>query len=136
MPSPESASAEVKEVLHHFLDAFRNLDWSAFMDYFADEASMFFPSTAKSARLARGKKEIESLFRPFFDHLRSQRRSAPYIDIDPLDLEIRLFDELALIMFHLDDPGQYGRRTIIMRRSNRVWKIFHVHASAFPGKPE
>jgi len=57
----------------------------------------------------------------------------PNMDIQPKDLSIQRFADLAIATFHLDDrEGFLNRRTIVLRKTDKVWKIVHLHASEVP----
>ena len=53
------------------------------------------------------------------------------MDLQPKDLQIQLAgDQVAIATFHLDDrPGFLNRRTIVLQKIERTWKIIHIHAS-------
>jgi ketosteroid isomerase-like protein len=52
------------------------------------------------------------------------------MDVQPRDMEIQLFGNIAITTFHLDDrAGFLNRRTIILNKTKGGWKIVHLHAS-------
>jgi hypothetical protein len=52
------------------------------------------------------------------------------MDLQPRDLNIQIFGEVAIATFHLDDrPGFLNRRTIVLHNTPEGWKIVHLHAS-------
>jgi len=52
------------------------------------------------------------------------------MDIQPKDMKIQMFGNVAIVTFHLDDrPGFLNRRTIVLNKSKMGWKIVHLHAS-------
>ncbi len=119
---------EVRETLGKFIVAFDNLDWEQFRSFFADDATVFYPRGV--ARRANGRAELEENFKRVFDGIRGMQTHAPYMHIEPRDLQIQMFDETAIATFHLDDrPGMLNRRTIVMRKTVLGWKIVHLHAS-------
>lgn len=125
------ADAEVRETLSGFIQAFDNLEWEQFRNFFADDATVFNPRDV--ARRANGREEIEARFRTVFEQIRGNRTKPPYMDIQPRDLVIQIFGEVAIATFHLDDrPGVLNRRTVVMHKEAGGWKIVHLHASEVP----
>jgi hypothetical protein len=52
------------------------------------------------------------------------------MDINPQDMKIQLFDDVAIATFHLDDrAGFLNRRTVVLNKTRTGWKIVHLHAS-------
>ncbi len=124
-----SDSLSLVQSIDSFLTAFRNLDWQRFDDYFADDATAFFPPSARFNGRANNKKEIEGIFKNVFANARKLREQPPYLTIEPRDLYIQLQGTIAIISFMLDDPGMLGRRTIVWKKQAIGWKIIHLHAS-------
>ena len=53
-----------------------------------------------------------------------------YLNIEPADLEIRIFGDAALATFHLvGNDKRLGRRTFVLALIDDAWKIVHLHAS-------
>ena len=122
------ADAEVRETLSGFIQAFDNLQWEQFRSFFADDATVFNPRDV--APRANGRQEIEARFRSVFEQNRGNRSKPPYMDLQPRDLRIQMFGDVAIATFHLDDrPGVLNRRTIVMHKQSGGWKIVHLHAS-------
>ena len=125
---PASAESEVRDTLAKFVKAFDNLDWESFRLAFDDNATVFYPR-AIPAR-ATGRPEFERSFKMVFEQIRNGRTAPPYMDIQPRDMKIQMFGNLAIATFHLDDrPGFLNRRTIVLNRTPVGWKIVHLHAS-------
>ena len=124
----KAKDAEVRETLSKFVQAFDNLDWSRFRDFFADDATVFYPRDVPSR--ATGRQEIEAQFQRVFEQIRGNRTKPPYMDIQPRNLAIQMFGDVAVATFHLDDrPGVLNRRTIVLHKSVGGWRIVHIHAS-------
>jgi len=122
------AEAEVRVALTKFLTAFENLDWDSFRSSFTDDASVFYPR-AMPVR-ATGREQFEAGFKKVFEQIRGNQTSPPYMHIDPKDLRVEVFGDVAIVTFHLDDrPGFLNRRTVVMRKIGPQWKIVHLHAS-------
>jgi hypothetical protein len=52
------------------------------------------------------------------------------MNLNPIDLKIQIAVDVAIATLHLDDrPGFLNRRTIVLQRGTRGWKIIHLHAS-------
>jgi len=48
----------------------------------------------------------------------------------PKEMKIQLYGNLAIATFHLEDRGGFlNRRTIVLSRTDKGWKIVHLHAS-------
>jgi ketosteroid isomerase-like protein len=123
-----NAEAEVRKTLSDFIQAFDNLDWDHFRAAFADDATVFYPR--QFPHRAKGRDEFERLFKDVFDGIRAGRTQAPYMDIQPRDLQLQMVGTVAIATFHLDDrPGFLNRRTIVLQKQPSGWKIIHLHAS-------
>jgi pimeloyl-ACP methyl ester carboxylesterase len=123
--SPES---QVREALLNFIHAFNHLDWDNFRLAFDDSATVFYPRAFPDR--ANGRAELEKTFKTVFDQIRGGRVTGPYMNIEPRDLDIEMFGDIAIVTFHLDDrPGFCNRRTIVMHKTGLGWKIVHLHAS-------
>lgn len=127
-PKPVPGDADVREALARFIRAFDDLDWEHFRLAFDDNATVFYPRAMP--QLANGRSEFEKAFKAVFQHIRGSKIAAPYMDIQPKDLRIQLFGDIAITTFHLDDrPGFLNRRTIVLHKTEMGWKIVHLHAS-------
>ena len=124
----DSGEAEVRKTLSHFIDAFDNLEWERFRSAFSDDATVFFPREFPEG--AEGRAAIEEKFKIVFEHIRAGRTSGPYMDLQPRGMKIQMAGDVAIATFYLDDrPGFVNRRTIVLRKTGRGWKIIHLHAS-------
>jgi len=130
--APENANEEVRRTLTRFLTAFENLEWEAFRNCFADAATVYFPS--QRANRATGRAEIETTFRQVFERIRATKSAPPYLNLEPADLDIQVFQDTAVATFHLYDlPNAVGRRTVVLEKRAGEWKIVHLHASNVEG---
>src|SRR6185295_12086409 len=125
----DDKEAEVRAALAKFVQAFDNLDWEPFRASFADNATVFHPR--QFAPRAEGRAGVEETFKQVFVRIKGDKTSPPYMDLQPKDLQIQLAgDQVAIATFHLDDrPGFLNRRTIVLQKIERTWKIIHIHAS-------
>jgi ketosteroid isomerase-like protein len=118
----------VRGFLADFIRDFNNLDWEKFRSAFTDDATVFYPRG--TANRASGRVEVEAHFRKVFEQIRAGRAQGPYMDLQPRALQIQIWGETAVVSFHLDDrPGYINRRTLVLRKVAREWKIAHLHAS-------
>lgn len=125
---PVSAESEVRDTLAKFVSAFNNLDWETFRSTFDDGATVFYPRAFPER--ANGRDQFEKTFKVVFQQIRGGRTSAPYMDIQPKDVNFQIYGDIAIATFHLDDrPGFLNRRTIVLHKTRLGWKIVHLHAS-------
>ncbi len=73
--------------------------------------------------------EVEAEFKRFFDEVRTRAAGPPYLNLVPLDVAIEVWQDVALVTFHLDRPPTMGRRTLVFQRQGQRWRIVHLHAS-------
>jgi len=125
----ESDSVAVQKTAEQFIQAFINLEWERFRSFFAADATAFFPPSAQFPRRANSKAEIENVFRVVFDGARKRKSGAPYLSIEPKELEVQMLGDVAIVTFHLEDPGMFGRRTMVLQKQGKQWLIVHLHAS-------
>lgn len=125
---PGHAESEVRDTLAKFVEAFDDLDWEAFRLAFDDSATVFYPRAVPER--ADGRAEFEKMFKAVFEQIRSGKTAAPYMDIQPKKMKIQLFGNVAIATFHLDDKaGFLNRRTIVLNKTEKGWKMVHLHAS-------
>lgn len=129
--TPANAQAggdEVEQVMKAFLVPFSDQDVAAFIDYFAEDAVVFFPSTRFAPMRVGGKANIartfENVFRPG-----QQAPPGGRPMIQPQDLKVQRFGDSAVVTFHLGSDASRGRRTFVLRRVDSHWRIVHLHAS-------
>ncbi len=125
---PRPSDADVREALAQFIRAFDDLDWEHFRLAFDDNATVFYPRAMPQR--ANGRDEFEKAFKTVFQQIRDGKTAAPYMDIQPKEMRIQLFGDVAIATFHLDDrAGFLNRRTIVLNKTEKGWKIVHLHAS-------
>ena len=126
-------AADIEQTLRRFLAAFRDLEWTPFLAAFAEDATVFFPFP-EQPRLVVGKSAVAVVFESFFSTARRRQPAGPpYLTLDPIDLRISVHGRTALVTFCLADPEVLCRRSLIMVRQDRMWRIYHLHASNVPG---
>ena len=94
---PAPADADVREALAHFIRAFDDLDWEHFRLAFDDNATVFYPRAIPQR--ANGRAEFEKAFRTVFEQIRATKSAAPYMDIQPKEMKIQLYGNLAIATF-------------------------------------
>lgn len=123
--SPGAAAAE-------FISAFNALDRSRFDPLFADDVTLFFPSAPFEVRRVDGKAAVLKWFGKFFDAARSR---GGRLNIQPADLRVQDYGDVAVVTFHLGGgDDEIGRRTLVLRKQGNDWRIVHLHASSEPLK--
>jgi ketosteroid isomerase-like protein len=126
--SAQDRSRDIEQTIERFLIAFSDRDIAAFTEFFVEDASMFFPSTAgQPMNRVEGKNAIGQHFKELYDRVGPPRRAGG--TIQPQDLSVQRFDGFAVVTFHLGTDAARGRRTFVLRQSGSEWKIVHVHAS-------
>ena len=127
----QSGVDEVKQVIADFLVPFSGRDVAGFMRYFADDATVFFPPSARGATPGRvqGKAGIAKEFEALYQ--RTGVSSGTQVIIQPRDMMVQPFDDFAVVSFHLGTETVRGRRSFVLRRTSSGWRIVHLHASDF-----
>jgi ketosteroid isomerase-like protein len=122
----------IEQTMASFLAAFANRDLPAFSEFFAEDATMFFPpsATGSPSRRVEGKTEIRRAFTEFYDRLGLGRTTGR--QIQPQGLLIQRYDSFAVVTFHLGSDSTRGRRSFVLRRTGSEWKVVHLHASDSP----
>ena len=127
--TPPAATADgADHAVAAFLDAFDALDFERFSAFFADDATMFFPSGPFPQARVEGKAAITTAFGALFD--RARERGVPRLGLRPLDIQVQNLGSFAVASFHLRGNGNIGRRSIVLRREAAGWRIVHFHASS------
>ena len=127
-----SDSIAVKLLVERFLQSFNALQWKPFRKSFADDATIFFPEWEQASRRV-GRQEIEKTWLELFPEFKDST-STLKLGITPRDIRIQLFDQTAVVTFHLGNGEKYlSRRTLVMVKRKKEWRIAHLHASTlFP----
>ena len=123
----ESSDPGPEEAIRAFVSAFNALDGARFDALFAEDVTLFFPASPFPVRRTEGKKATLLWFGRFFDSLR-MRGAGP--GIEPQDLQVQDYGDVAVASFHLGSGERVGRRTVVLRRQGGRWTIVHLHASS------
>lgn len=124
----QSNSDEVEQMLKAFLVPFSDQNVAEFIEYFADDAVVFFPSSRFAAMRIEGKANIASTFAAVFKPGQPAPATGRNL-IQPQDLKVQRFGDSAIATFHLGSDTMRGRRTLVLQRVDSTWKIVHLHAS-------
>jgi ketosteroid isomerase-like protein len=109
-----------------FVAAFNALDRTRFDALFAEDVTLFFPSAPFPVRRVEGKAATLEWFGRFFESLR-RRGAGP--GVQPRDLRVQRYGDVAIATFHLGGGESVSRRTVVLRRQRGRWAIAHLHAS-------
>ena len=123
----ENDEIQVQEALTRFLVAYNYLDWEEFQNSFTENATIF-----GSRWVYAGRNDLQnSMFFELFSRRDEVPGEPPYLNLTPLDLEIEVFGNTALVTFNLStgDSETLAQRSLFYIIENGVWKIHHVHAS-------
>jgi ketosteroid isomerase-like protein len=132
-PSSSASASQPEAAVHAFVSAFNALDRARFDALFAQDVTLFFPSSPFPVRRIEGKTATLEWFGRFFDTAR-KRGTNPRIQ--PQDLKVQDYGDVAIATFHLGAGERVGRRTVVLRRDRGQWVIAHLHASAETERPE
>jgi ketosteroid isomerase-like protein len=113
----------VERSLAAFVDAFNDLDRPRVEACFAPNVTVFYPW---------GGRRTTSFWTEQFDAERATTAGPPYQHLQPLDVHIQRFGEIAIATFHLLHEQTLGRRTLVLQHTSDGWKIVHLHASNYP----
>lgn len=114
----------VLEALATFFHAFGDLDRDQVQACFTEDVTVFGPFG--------GKRQV-GFWLDIFDTWRATRPGPPYLNLQPAELQVQMFRDVAVASFHLEDnPKILSRRTLVLTRMADEWKIVHVHASNLP----
>lgn len=115
-----------RQTLQAFTRTVETLDLDKIAEYFEEDAQMFSPLGSYPARLD-GRAAIMNQFKAIVETARAMPTP---LKIEPIDLNVREFGDLALVTFHLNLQGPLHRRSFLMRRTGGRWRIAHIHASS------
>ena len=117
----QAPAAAAGRVAHALVDAVNAADAEAFLDLFAPDATVFFPSTQNAARL-EGLPAIRAGLGTALD-------AKPKTPLVLSGLSVTVSGDLAVASFEVRNPAVHSRRTLVLRLVGQQWKIIHLHAS-------
>ena len=118
-------NADVRATLDRFFRAVESREPDRIAPFFEEDAQMFSPLGTYPARLD-GRAAIMEQFKAISEALKQMPTP---IRIDPQEMIVREFGDIALVTFHLKLPGPLHRRSFILRKRAGGWHIAHIHAS-------
>lgn len=118
-------NSDVRETLDGFFRSVESRDLDRITPYFEEDAQMFSPLGTYPARLD-GRAAIMEQFKAISEALKQMPTP---IRIDPQEMVVREFGDIALATFHLKLAGPLHRRSFILRKRDGRWRIAHIHAS-------
>jgi ketosteroid isomerase-like protein len=118
-------NSDVRETLDGFFRSVESRDLDRITPYFEEDAQMFSPLGAYPARLD-DRAAIMEQFKAISEALKQMPTP---IRIDPQEMVVREFGDIALATFHLKLAGPLHRRSFILRKRAGRWRIAHIHAS-------
>ena len=122
-------SLTVLKAAGNFVTDFNNFNWEGFRGSFTEDASIFYPFCTQAKRIS-GKQDIEKTWLTIFPEF-ADTANTRKLQINPKDLQIQLYGKTAIVTFHLGDGvNSLSRRTLVMIKQKRKWKIAHLHASS------
>ena len=128
---------EVRNFIAFFVRAFEDLDWTKFRSCFAEAATIFYPEFF--SRRVEGNSNIDSAWQQVFQNIKIQsgKSRAPYMDLNITDAQVQILQDAAVVTFHVKHAGTVvERRTLVVQKRSRRWKIVHLHASNVDFGPE
>lgn len=122
-------SIAVMQSTTDFVTAFNNFDWATFRASFTDDVTIYSPFWNQAKRI-EGRGEVETFWLTIFPEFEDAKNTRK-LRITPKDIRIQLYGQTAIVTFHLGD-GEKGisRRTLVMMKERKNWKIAHLHASS------
>ena len=126
--SQNNDSLAVIKTVDKFIQNFNVLRWEGFRSSFTEDATIFFPDWEEASR-KRGIKEIEEIWLGIFPEFKDSTNTIQ-LSIKPRDVLVQLYDSTAIVTFHLGTgEKRLARRTLVMVKVKKTWKIVHMHAS-------
>lgn len=125
----QESKDEINEMLTSFVKNLNDLDLESFIENFALDATIFYPRNAFPIERVRGKEAIKNEFKVFFDNVRGTRTEPPFLNIQPTDKEVNVYNNIAVVSLHFKLGEEFHRRTIILENLKNRWFISHLHAS-------
>lgn len=126
--APPGTNESAEQTAIAFVEAFNALDPARFDAFFADDVTMFFPSGSFPSARVESKKDVTAAFHRFFEM--AKEKGATRLNIQPANLQVQNYGDLAVASFELGGKGSIGRRSILFRRDQGSWRIVHFHASS------
>ena len=111
-----------------FLAALNQRNWPAFRATLADDISVVFDSPALPGR-RDGRAAVEEAFSRIFPPPDQPATQLPP-PVQPENLLVQDYGDVAIISFQLTGPDGVARRTLVFHRSSIGWRVVHIHGSS------
>lgn len=129
LPTLANAQNDIQDIeltLSNFLDALSKGEKDRFESMFTEDNTVFSPFPWAIERST-----VQESFAQLFEMLNSRPSGQSGAGLQPGNLDIDVFGNVAIITFHLNNnPNTLGRRTVIMIKEMGSWKVQHLHASS------
>lgn len=125
----QNTNKQIVDMLNAFVNDLNNLNLESFIDNFTSNATIFYPRNTFPIERVKGKEEIESEFKIFFDNVRKSQEEPPFLNIVPTERIISVYGSLAIVSLHFKLGEEFHRRTIVLEKTKNRWLINHLHAS-------
>lgn len=122
------AAPPVEPVVERFVAALNELDLAALDTLLDDDASAYLPSAELRARID-GRAAIVAALRPMFEDGRRRGSGPPYSHMKVQTLRVQRAGDVAIATFDVGTAEVSSRRTLVLVRRGRDWKVLHFHAS-------
>lgn len=116
-----------------YLSAFNRRDWEAFRATFDDSITVMFDRPAPPER-RDGRVAVEELFRRVFPAAGQSPQQVPP-PIVPDRLLTQDLGDVVVVSFHIRSSDEVARRTVILHRTPRGWRVIHIHGSSVDVAP-
>lgn len=113
----------------HFLSALNQRDWDAFRDTFDDQITVMLDRPGPPER-RDGRAAVEELFRRIFPAAGDRPTQLPPA-IRPHDLLAQDLGDVVVVSFHIRSSDEIARRTVVLHRTAKGWRVVHIHGSSF-----
>ena len=128
--------SDVISTLNNFLHAFENGNFEMMEASFSEDAYIF-PRAIMSNDYTqsidnnkyRRMNGMDPQMKQLIVRLRESGKEPPYLKLEPKDLKVTMFNDAALVTFHLENGNSLSRRTIVLGKEDGSWKIIHIHPS-------
>lgn len=111
-----------------YLSALNQRDWDAFRGTFDDQITVMFDRPGPPER-RDGRAAVEEMFRPMFPR-NGQRPARLPPPIVPDHLLAQDLGDTVVISFHIRASDELARRTVVLHRTERGWRVVHIHGSS------
>jgi len=112
----------------HYLSALNQRDWDAFRATFDDRITVMFDRPGPPER-RDGRAAVEELFRRIFPPAGERPTQLPPA-IRPDHLLAQDLGDVVVVSFHIRSVDEIARRTVVLHRTAKGWRVVHIHGSS------